>query len=76
MRVDGAVVFMTAIPERTPREWATQVAQLEQQVQILQAKVEWYESRPVKPLITHGPYASTTGLSYGLAGGGERGMIG
>lgn len=31
---------------------------------------------PVKPLITHGPYASTTGLSYGLAGGGERGMIG
>ena len=35
----------TAIPERTPCEWATHVAQLEQQGQILTAKVEWYESR-------------------------------
>ena len=43
--VDGEVFFMTAIPERTPREWATQVAQLEQQVQILTAKVEWFESQ-------------------------------
>ena len=43
--VDGEVYFMTAIPERTPREWATQVAQLEQQVQILTAKVEWFESQ-------------------------------
>ena len=30
----------------------------------------------VKPLITQGQYESTTGLGYGLAGGGERGMIG
>lgn len=35
---------MTAIPERSPREWAAQVAHLEEQIQILTAKVEWYES--------------------------------
>lgn len=36
---------MTAIPERSPRDWATQVARLEQEVQMLTTKVEWYESQ-------------------------------
>ncbi|WP_053958276.1 IS66 family transposase [Sulfobacillus thermosulfidooxidans] len=36
---------MTAIPERSSREWATQVAHLEQQIPVRTAKVEWYESQ-------------------------------
>ena len=35
---------MTGIPDRSPKDWATHVARLEQEVQLLTAKVEWYES--------------------------------